>query len=622
MSPESVMNPPPPVRRSAAVVVFWIGFVALVLTRLALLPRFELYLDEAWYWVFAQHLAACYGAVPPMIAWLVWLSTRGGDGEFWVRLLPSLLGSGITLLLWGWTRRTAGARAALGAAALLLLVPIYWPAGLFAGIDIPLAFFWLMATWALDEALSRNRPRAWYVTGLALGLGMLTKFITVLYAAVLLVVLFFRPEGRAWLRRKEPWIGLAIFLALCTPVLVWNLTHQFHSVSYRIERHIGHDAGHDYQGTASHFFITQALAWNPVLLILAAWAIARDFRAGTARGDTSRLIRAVSAAVPFLFFLTLALTKTEVNAWYTAVAIPSAVISLVVLWREKLSAWPPAARVAIGAATITPAVVAATLGGWILFKGPEQLPLPHHLQVMARERMTYIPGENRMVGDIVRRQLSGLPPDSFVCTADGYFLASKLAYYAGVPQRLEILHPTALARDFLDWRHDRRGRQAVFVHQGDRRAFPLGLYFLSGRWLPPLRIEGGNGRSEYSLFVGEGFRGYETAVFNRFPEPEAANLARRLYRALLMREPDPAGLESSTAAIRKGDLAHLAWALEHSAEYRAGPATRSVDERIETSYGGMLGRQPTPLEAADAKRFLQWGSFWELALRAAGFAAR
>ena len=52
----------------------------------------ELYPDEAQYWFWAQHLALGYYSKPPLVAWLIALTTAMfGDGEFAVRLSAPLL---------------------------------------------------------------------------------------------------------------------------------------------------------------------------------------------------------------------------------------------------------------------------------------------------------------------------------------------------------------------------------------------------------------------------------------------------------------------------------------------------------------------------------------------------
>ena len=65
----------------------------LTILRLAALfaTPLELYPDEAQYWLWSRELAFGYFSKPPMIAWLIWLTTTiGGDAEAWVRLSAPL----------------------------------------------------------------------------------------------------------------------------------------------------------------------------------------------------------------------------------------------------------------------------------------------------------------------------------------------------------------------------------------------------------------------------------------------------------------------------------------------------------------------------------------------------
>jgi 4-amino-4-deoxy-L-arabinose transferase-like glycosyltransferase len=59
----------------------------LTVLRVALfVTPFELYPDEAQYWLWSRDLAFGYFSKPPMIAWLIWATTGvGGDAEPWVR---------------------------------------------------------------------------------------------------------------------------------------------------------------------------------------------------------------------------------------------------------------------------------------------------------------------------------------------------------------------------------------------------------------------------------------------------------------------------------------------------------------------------------------------------------
>ena len=67
--------------------IFIALFVAIVSIKLLVAARLPLFVDEAFYWLEGQHLAAAYSDLPGLTAWLIRLGvTLGGDNAFAVRL--------------------------------------------------------------------------------------------------------------------------------------------------------------------------------------------------------------------------------------------------------------------------------------------------------------------------------------------------------------------------------------------------------------------------------------------------------------------------------------------------------------------------------------------------------
>src|ERR1700730_18281913 len=79
---------------AAAMFVGVAAITGLRLLWLALQPA-DLFPDEAQYWVWSQQLAPGYYSKPPLLAWLIALTTGlFGDSEFAVRLSAPLLPAG------------------------------------------------------------------------------------------------------------------------------------------------------------------------------------------------------------------------------------------------------------------------------------------------------------------------------------------------------------------------------------------------------------------------------------------------------------------------------------------------------------------------------------------------
>lgn len=192
---------------------------------------FDLFVDEAQYWLWSRQLEWGYYSKPPLVAWLIRASTTlFGDAEVAIRL-PALLayplaGMAIAALAW----RMSGRRAAFAAAAVFLTMPGQALSGWILSPDAFLLLAWSLALWQFHRALAGNHA-AWLWLGLALGLGVLAKYSMLVFVVGMGIVLLQR-RHRHHLRYQGPWTALGIMLVLLAPNLWWNAQHQFETVQH------------------------------------------------------------------------------------------------------------------------------------------------------------------------------------------------------------------------------------------------------------------------------------------------------------------------------------------------------------------------------------------------------
>ena len=121
---------------------------ALTLWRLAALYTSEvnLFFDEAQYWYWSTHPDFGYFSKPPVLAWLIWLSTAVfGESEFGIRALSPICYA-LTAALGGATAyRLYGAVAAAWTAVMLALLPGVSVSATIVSTDVPLLLCWAAA---------------------------------------------------------------------------------------------------------------------------------------------------------------------------------------------------------------------------------------------------------------------------------------------------------------------------------------------------------------------------------------------------------------------------------------------------------------------------------------------
>ncbi len=201
-------------------------FAAIVLLNLIFNATLPLHFDEAYYWVWSQHLQLSYFDHPPMIAWLIRIVTLASDAEWIIRLVPlgctMLAGLGIRQLA-AWMYTPAIADKAL---LIFLVSPLAQMGFTLATPDAPLILGWTLTLLCAYRAFFEQRRRWYYLTGLAAGFALLSK-----YTAVLLLPALVGFALCSSLRRKLLWreFGLAAGLTVLVflPVIIWNAGHDW-----------------------------------------------------------------------------------------------------------------------------------------------------------------------------------------------------------------------------------------------------------------------------------------------------------------------------------------------------------------------------------------------------------
>ena len=219
----------------------WIFFLILVffLIRLFMIHYLELAPDEAYYWYWSKHLDLSYSDHPPMVAYIMAIFTRlGGDTEFFVRL-GGLLCSALSLVLLYLTSTTLFPTNKLLAWEMLFVfnITLLFPAGCIVQTpDTPMLLFWTAAVFFGSRIITEGGSRWWTFWGVALGLGLLSKYTMILIVPCMFCFLLLSPPHRHWLFKKEPYLALLIALFIFSPVILWNWQHDWISFTYQLRQ--------------------------------------------------------------------------------------------------------------------------------------------------------------------------------------------------------------------------------------------------------------------------------------------------------------------------------------------------------------------------------------------------
>lgn len=305
--------------------------LALLLRSLVLVATAAgLQVDEAQYWDWSRHLQWGYWSKPPGIAAVIAASTTiFGDGLLGVKLLSMALwplAAGVlAALAWDMAGRgQIGAQAGLWTAALLLGTPAAGILGMAATTDAPLLLMWALCmalTWRALQTPAGTSPLPWWaLAGLALGLGLLSKYTMAAITAswALLLLKHWRRHGLGMV------MAGALALAVFAPNILWNASNGWPTLGHTAEITVAAQTPASGRALAVlEFILGQALLLGPVGLVtaLVAWRARRAGAAGTAPGSVDAGRFALMFALPLLAVALAQSVHSRANINWTVPAL-------------------------------------------------------------------------------------------------------------------------------------------------------------------------------------------------------------------------------------------------------------------------------------------------------------
>jgi hypothetical protein len=300
------------------------GIALVTLWRVALLPfdRADLFVDDAQYWLWGKELAWGYYSKPPLIGWILGLSTgMGGDAPFWIRLPLPLIHAGTAVLVMLIACRLWDARVGAVAGLAWVSLPGVSLGSLLVSTDTPMLFCFALGSLAF-LILSEQRSAGWAMTmGAAVGGGLLAKYAMVYFAVTAAVMAAALPAARiSW---RDAGLAAGVALLVVAPNLAWNRANGFATL-----QHTADNASWDgpllRPLALLEFWAGQAAVAGPVILV--AWLAALRL----ARRD-ARLAWAVALSVPTFAIVSLQALRAGANANWAAAGHVGVVLAGVAL---------------------------------------------------------------------------------------------------------------------------------------------------------------------------------------------------------------------------------------------------------------------------------------------------
>ena len=360
----------------------------------------NLQFDEAQYWDWSRHLAFGYVSKPPLIAWIIWLTTRlFGDGEAGVRAAAPLLHALTAFATFATARKLFGPVPAFWAAIAYATLPSVSYSSLIISTDAILLPFWALALGDWWRLLERPKTVTALRLGLWIGMGLLAKYAMiyfVLCAAVHLVVSLDARKHMSW---RPIAMALGVAALIVAPNLAWNFRNGWATFSHTANNADWEGTRHGGAGAALTFLASQLAIFGPVFTGLLVWRLA------TVRRDDAddRTLLLLSFGVPILVIVTVQALIAGAHMNWAAPAYISLCILISAMAFEHHPRW-----------LATSGALHCVLLVWMCFSFVGAIPVEaktHKLDIFAKlkgwnrvaalvdENMQSLPGANLLVDE-------------------------------------------------------------------------------------------------------------------------------------------------------------------------------------------------------------------------------
>ena len=493
--------------------LFWKGLFLLFLFRILYLAFFPYGLagDETYYWDWGRHLDWGYFSKPPLIGWLMALAAWvGGNSTFGIRIFALLLGTGTLIFLFLLGRRMYDSRTAFWGVAAMAACPGNAALNLLLTIDAPLLFFWSASLYLFWRLLTAEKRRgAWGVALIfSLGLGALSKQMTLVFFACGIFFLVVSPQYRCLLRKPWIWLGSVAALLFLAPPIYWNVKNNW--ITF-------HHTAHHFQPSVPlpinllknllDFLGTQLLLMSPVTWILLMGLILYSLFAFSRMGSKERFLFSFSG--PPLIFLLLMTFRQKINGNWPAAFYPSGVL-LLGAWAtgtfDHLSRFKGWRKAFIPGILIGAALAVLTYSAPLVTKTAD-------LEGSRMDPLIRLEGWESFAQKVaaVRTRLPR-PQETFLMTIGHRYLTSELAFYLpGKPHVYRWVESGKIQSQYELWPGpiNKKGWDCLIVIKGKPAKVPsrLSKKFQRLRRLKTVTRDFNAGRSRaYTLFLGMGWK--------------------------------------------------------------------------------------------------------------------
>src|SRR6185312_678923 len=161
--------------------IYLLAFVKFILPFFLQNPIYEPHRDELLYLAEGNHLAFGFMEVPPLLSVFAWITHLFGNGMFWIKIWPSLFGAFNFILVSRIVLSLGGKAFSIFLLFLSFIFSAFLRVHFLFQPNFLEIFFYTLIAYGLIRYVQTSENRWLYITGIGMGLGLLSKYSIVFY---------------------------------------------------------------------------------------------------------------------------------------------------------------------------------------------------------------------------------------------------------------------------------------------------------------------------------------------------------------------------------------------------------------------------------------------------------
>jgi len=216
--------------------IFLFVFFTLLKVVAITYTNFDLFGDEAQYWVWSKNIDFGYLSKPPLLSWMIGLYTLIlGDSFVSLKLFPLFFYFFSCFVIYKLARKISFSQeASLICSLSFLIMPGVSVSSFLISTDVLLLLFWTASMVILIDIKDSPSLKNFTLLGITLGLAFLSKYAAVyFFLSLFFLILLEKNYKKIFYHNKIKFVYFfCIVLLVLLPNIIWNVEHGWVTVSH------------------------------------------------------------------------------------------------------------------------------------------------------------------------------------------------------------------------------------------------------------------------------------------------------------------------------------------------------------------------------------------------------